>query len=204
MAIAGTKTSAMALEWAMSNLVKNPHVLKKAREMLDAQVGQDRLMEESDFSKLPYLQNIINETFRLNPTNPLLVPHYSSSDCTIGGYHVPRGTMVLANAWAIQRDPTLWEDPSSFRPERFDDVQANSLTYKLMPFGAGRRACPGEPLALRVITLTLGTLIQCFDWETISGEEISMKENIAISMSRAVPLELNCKSRPHLISKILA
>ncbi|PON46385.1 Cytochrome P450, E-class, group IV [Trema orientale] len=104
----------------MSNLLNNPDVLKKARAELDDQVGQQHLMDEPDLSKLPYIQNIISETLRLYPAAPLLVPHFSSSDCTVGGYDVPRDTILLVNAWAIHRDHRLWNDADSFKPERFE------------------------------------------------------------------------------------
>ncbi|PON46381.1 Cytochrome P450, E-class, group I [Trema orientale] len=179
----------------MSNLLNHPRVLKKARAELDSHVGQQQLVDESDLSKLPYLHGIISETLRLYPAAPLLVPHYSSSDCTIGGYDVPRDTIVLVNAWAIHRDPTLWEDAETFKPERFEN-SGESEGYKLMPFGLGRRACPGMGLAQRVVGLTLGSLIQCFEWERISEEKIDMAEGKGLTMPKAVPLEAMCKARP--------
>ncbi|PON49934.1 Cytochrome P450, E-class, group I [Parasponia andersonii] len=193
--LAGTDTTAVMLEWAMSNLLNHPHVLKKARAELDSQVGQQQLVDESDLSKLPYLQCIISETLRLYPAGPLLVPHYSSNDCTIGGYDVPRDTMLLVNAWAIHRDPKLWEDAESFKPERFEN-NGESEGYKLMPFGLGRRACPGIGLAQRVLGLTLGSLIQCSEWERVSEEKIDMAEGKGLTMPKAVPLEAMCKARP--------
>ncbi|PQQ20211.1 cytochrome P450 81E8-like isoform X1 [Prunus yedoensis var. nudiflora] len=181
---AGTDTSAVTLEWALSNLLNNPHVLKKARAELDAQLGQENLVDESDLSKLPYLQSIISETLRLCPAAPLLVPHFSSDDSTIGGFDVPRDTMVLVNAWALHRDPQLWDDAESFMPER-------------------RRACPGVGLAQRVVGLTLGSLIQCFDWERISEEEIDMAEGEGLTMPKVVPLEAMCRARS-VMTKVLS
>lgn len=119
--MAGTETSAVALEWAMSNLLNSPEVLEKARVELDTQVGQDRLIEEADVTKLQYLQNIISETLRLHPPLSMLLPHLSSEDCTVGSYDVPRNTMLMVNAWAIHRDPKIWADPTSFKPERFEN-----------------------------------------------------------------------------------
>ena len=104
---AGSDTTAITLEWAMSNLLNYPPVLEKARVELDKYVGQEQLVEESDLSKLPYLQNIISETFRLYPAAPLLVPHLVSDNCNIGGYEIPKETILMANVWAIQRDPEL-------------------------------------------------------------------------------------------------
>ncbi|XP_038700020.1 cytochrome P450 81Q32-like [Tripterygium wilfordii] len=191
---AGSDTTATTLEWAMSNLLNHPEVLRKARAELDDQVGEDRLIEESDLSKLPYLHNIVSETLRLNPAAPLLVPHYSSTDCSIGDYNVPRDTIVLINAWAIQRDPNLWNDPLSFKPERFESGESES--YKFLPFGLGRRACPGAITAQRVVGLTLGTLIQCFEWERVSEEEVDITEISANFMHKAISLEAICKARP--------
>lgn len=193
MLLAGTDTSAVTLEWAMSNLLNHPNSLKKAREELDAQVGQDCLLDESQLSKLHYLQNIISESLRLYPTAPLLVPHAASDNCTISGYDVPRDTILLVNAWAIHRDPALWDDPTEFKPERFDNGgEAN----KLIPFGLGRRSCPGSTLAQRVVSVTLGSLIQCFEWKRVTDEEIDMTEGRGITMQRIKPLEAMCKARP--------
>ncbi|KDP32013.1 hypothetical protein JCGZ_12474 [Jatropha curcas] len=194
MIFAGTDTSAVTLEWAMSNLLNHPSILNKARDEIETQIGEDCLLDESDFSKLPYLKNIISESLRLYPAAPLLAPHMSSDDCTIGGYNVPRGTMLLVNAWAIHRDPTLWDDPLSFKPERFDNGEGES--FKLMPFGLGRRSCPGAGLANRVVGLALGTLIQCFEWKRVTEEEVDMVEGRGLTMPIAEPLEAMCKARP--------
>ena len=187
----------MTLEWAMSNLLNHPHVLRKAKAELDSQVGQQQLVDELDLSKLNYLQSIISETLRLYPAAPLVVPHYSSNDCTIDGYDVPRDTILLVNAWAIHRDPKLWEDAESFKPERFQNgSESADHGYKLMPFGLGRRACPGIGLAQRVVGLTLGSLIQCFEWERVSEEKVDMAEGKGLTMPKALPLEAICKPRP--------
>ncbi|KAJ7952801.1 putative Cytochrome P450 [Quillaja saponaria] len=192
--LAGTDTSAVTLEWAMSNLLNHPEVLKKARDELDQHIRkEDSLIDEPDITKLPYLQSIINETLRLFPAAPLLVPHLSSDDCTIGGYDLPRDTILLVNAWAIHRDPNLWTDPMSFKPERFEcPGEAN----KLISFGLGRRSCPGMGLAQRTVGLTLGSLIQCFDWERVGEEEIDMTEGKGVTMPKVIPLEAMCKPRP--------
>ncbi|KAK3019704.1 hypothetical protein RJ639_003938 [Escallonia herrerae] len=118
MLLAGTDTSAVTIEWAMSLLLNHPKVLAKARDELDNQVGHNRLADEPDLPKLHYLHSILNETFRLFPEAPLLVPHESSDDSMVGGFDVPRGTMLLVNAWALHRDPKIWDDPTTFRPER--------------------------------------------------------------------------------------
>ena len=201
MILAGTDTSAVTLEWVMSNLINHPDVLKKARVELDTQIEQDKWIDEQDVPKLHYLQCIILETFRLNPPGPLLVPHSSSDDCTIGGYDIPRDTMLLVNAWVIHRDPELWEDATSFKPERFENGEVDP--HKLMPFGLGRRACPGAGLAQRTMSLTLGSLIQCFEWERVTKEKVDMTEGNGLTMPKAVPLEAMCKARP-LMHKVLS
>ncbi|OAY33700.1 cytochrome P450 81Q32 [Manihot esculenta] len=201
---AGTDTSATTLEWAMSNLLNNPQILMKARDEIDTEVGSECLLDEPHLSKLPYLQNIFHETLRLYPATPLLAPHEASDDCIIGGYDVPRGTIVLVNAWAMHRDPTLWDDPLSFKPERFDNGGGEGFNnYKFTPFGMGRRACPGAGLAQRVVCLALGTLIQCFEWKRATDEEIDMTEGRGITMPKLEPLEAMCKARP-IVKKIVA
>ncbi|KAK3221589.1 hypothetical protein Dsin_008614 [Dipteronia sinensis] len=178
----------------MSNLLNHPEVMQKARDELFTQVGQQCLIDEPDLSKLQYLQNIISETLRLYLAAPLLVPHVPSSDCTVGGYDVPAYTILMVNAWTIHRDPNLWEDPTSFKSERFESHMdcGNQLGHKLIPFGMGKRACPGMGLAHRVVGLTLGSLIQCFEWERVDEKEIDMKEGKGTTMPKAEPLVAMC------------
>ncbi|XP_008369127.3 cytochrome P450 81E8-like [Malus domestica] len=199
--LAGTDTSAVTLEWAMSNLLNHPRVLQKAKSELDAKVGKENLVDEPDISKLPYLQSIISETLRLCPAAPLLLPHFTSDDCIIGGFDVPRDTMVLVNAWAVHRDPELWDEPESFKPERFESGE--DFSHKLIPFGMGRRACPGAGLAQRVVGLTLGSLIQCFDWNRVGEEMVDMTEGKGLTAPKAIPLEAMCKARI-IVSKVLS
>ncbi|CAI0403946.1 unnamed protein product [Linum tenue] len=193
MILAGTDTSAATIEWAMSLLLNHPEVLSKARAEIDSVVGNNRIVDESDCPKLPYLQCIINETFRLHPVTPTLVPHQSSEDCVVGGYHISKGTMLLVNAWAIHRDPTIWKDPMAFYPERHEGVEVEP--YKLLPFGMGRRSCPGSGLANRVVSVGLAVLIQCFEWERIGQELLDMSEGQGLTTPKAEPLEALCKPR---------
>ncbi|XP_073039473.1 cytochrome P450 81Q32-like [Primulina eburnea] len=193
MLLGGTDTTSITIEWAMSALLNHPEKLEKAKAELDSFVGSNRLIDESEVPKLPYLQNIISETFRLFPAAPLLVPHESSDDCKIGGYDIPKGTILLVNAWAIHRDPMTWDDPASFKPERFEGKEIGPA--KLLPFGMGRRSCPGSGLAQRVVGLTLGSLVQCLEWRRISEEMVDLSEGIGISMPKAIPLEAECKAR---------
>ncbi|XP_077217388.1 cytochrome P450 81Q32-like [Tasmannia lanceolata] len=196
---AGTDTSALTMEWAMSLLLNHPHVLDKAKAELDIHVGNGRLIDESDLAKLPYLHNVIKETLRLYPVAPLLVPHQSSEECTVGGFNVPRGTILMVNMWTIHRDPKLWVEPMSFKPERFEGIEGENEGFKFMPFGHGRRACLGANLAMRVVGLVLGTLIQCFEWERIGDEKVDMSEGRGLTMPKAKPLEAMYRPRQTMI-----
>ncbi|KAK7412967.1 hypothetical protein VNO78_04763 [Psophocarpus tetragonolobus] len=198
MLFGGIDSSTGTLEWSLSNLLNHPEVLKKLRDEIDTQVGEDRLLNESDLPKLPYLRKVILETLRLYPPAPVLIPHVSSEDITIEGFNVPRDTVVIINGWAMQRDPQVWTDATSFKPERFD---VEGEEKKLVAFGMGRRACPGEPMAMQSVSFTLGLLIQCFDWKRVSEEKLDMTENNWITLSRLIPLEAMCKARP-LVDKI--
>ncbi|CAN6309240.1 unnamed protein product [Urochloa humidicola] len=193
---AGTETTSTTTEWAMALLLNHPEKLKKAQAEIDAAVGSSRLISPDDLPHLGYLHSIINETLRLYPAAPLLLPHESSADCKVGGYDVPQGTMLLVNVYAIHRDPAVWEDPTEFKPERFEDGKAEGRL--LMPFGMGRRKCPGETLALRTVGLVLGTLIQCFDWDRVDGTEVDMTESGGLTIPMAVPLEAMCRPRAAL------
>ncbi|XP_022874514.1 cytochrome P450 81F3-like [Olea europaea var. sylvestris] len=184
------------MEWALSLLLNNPEVLKKAQKEIDDHVGPERLIDESDMANLPYLHCIINETLRMYPPGPLLIPHESSEDSVIGGYRIPGGTMLLVNLWAIQNDPKIWDDSRKFKPERFEGLEATRDGFKLMPFGSGRRGCPGEGLAVRMVGLGLGSVIQCFDWERVGKELVDMAEGTGLTMPKAQPLIAKCTPRP--------
>lgn len=203
MVIGGTDTSALTVEWAMSNLLNHPQALDTTRQEMDTQMESSssssntrRLLKEEDLVNMNYLNNVVSETLRLYPVAPLMVPHFSSSDCVIGGFHVPRDTTVLVNVWAIQRDPSIWDDPTSFKPERFEGRdQLGRYGSKMMPFGLGRRVCPGLGLANRVAGLVLGSMVQCFEWESGSGGPVDMTEGPGLSMPKAEPLVVTCRPR---------
>ncbi|KAJ0980235.1 hypothetical protein J5N97_008490 [Dioscorea zingiberensis] len=203
---AGTDTVTGTLEWALALLLNHPESLKKARDEIAMHVGHERLITDTDLNKLSYLHNIIKETLRLFPAAPVLLPHESAEDCTVNGFDVPRGTLLLVNAYAIHRDPELWEDPLKFDPERFDrDGDVHGRHFKYIPFGSGRRGCPGESFSTRMLMLTLGSLIQCFEWERIGEELVDMDEGEGLAMPKAKPLEAICKPSPnmfHLLSQL--
>ncbi|KAF9619590.1 hypothetical protein IFM89_007911 [Coptis chinensis] len=200
---AGTDTSKSTMEWAMSLLLNNPHVLKKAQEEIDLHVEPGRLLDESDVEKLPYVHSIVMETLRMYPPGPLMIPHEASEECIVGGYNVPRGTMLLVNLWEIENDPNLWNEPTKFVPERFLGLEGTRVGFKLMPFGVGRRKCPGEGLATRVITLTLAALIHCFDWERVGEQMVDMsQQKLGATMHKALPLEAKCRPRKNALNFI--
>ncbi|KAF5206256.1 Cytochrome p450 [Thalictrum thalictroides] len=206
----GTETTSSTMQWAMSLLLNHPEVLDKARREIDLIVGYDRLLSESDLNKLPYLHNIINETLRMYSLGPYLPPHESSDDCTIGGYNIPKGTMLLVNQLGLHHDPTVWPEPSMFKPERFEKRMGESENenegIKWIPFGIGRRACPGEGLARRFLGLTLGLLIQCFDWENTEGQTVDMTVKFEMNrgtLLKAKPLAAMYKPRK-LLSNVLS
>ncbi|KAI5675210.1 hypothetical protein M9H77_06160 [Catharanthus roseus] len=182
----GTDTSILTMQWVMTYLLNHPEVLEKARNEIDKHIPPGRLIEDLDLPKLSYLRCIINETLRLCPAVPLLLPRFPSEDCIISGYKVPKGTTILINAWAIHRDPSIWEEPTKFKPERFEGIEEG---FKFMPFGKGRRSCPGNNLALRFVGLALATLIQCFEWQRLGTELVDLDEKAGITMRKDKPLK---------------
>ncbi|CAN6329622.1 unnamed protein product [Urochloa humidicola] len=192
---AGTDTSALTTEWAMAFLLTHPEAMQKLRAEIDTNVGTARLVEESDITNLPYLQCVVKETLRLCPVAPVIPAHEAMEDCTVGGFDVRRGTMILVNAWAIHRDPKLWEAPEEFRPERFlDSGMVTAVTAPMLPFGLGRRRCPGEGQAMRLVSLTLAALVQCFEWDV--GECVfDMAEGVGLTIPMATSLSAVCRPR---------
>ncbi|CAA3031907.1 cytochrome P450 93A3-like, partial [Olea europaea subsp. europaea] len=192
---AGTDTSAITTEWALAELINHPNILRKAQHEINSVVGKKRLVEESDISNLPYLQAIVKETLRLHPTGPLIVRE-SSDDCNVAGYHIPAKTRLFVNVWAIGRDPEHWENPLEFRPERFLNEDGNLKAqldvrgqhYHLLPFGSGRRGCPGTSLALLVVQTTLAAMIQCFEWKVEGNGTVNMEEGPGLTLPKAHPL----------------
>nr|UTS77784.1 cytochrome P450 867K1 [Ginkgo biloba] len=198
MIVAGSDTTSITSEWAMASVIKHPNVMKKAQEELDTHVGRDRVLHESDLPNLKYLYAVVKETLRLYPPAPLLVPRLSLEACKLGGYSLPAGTRVAVNAWAIHRDPALWERPLEFEPERFlsMSIDVRGQDYELLPFGSGRRSCPGAQLALRVVQLTLGRLLQGFHWSPPDENPvIDMNEKFGLSLVKAIQLEAVAKPR---------
>ncbi|KAI5399557.1 cytochrome P450 76T24 [Lathyrus oleraceus] len=188
--VAGTDTTAYGLERAMSELVRNPEIMSKAKKELEEIIGLGNPVEESDIDRLPYLQAVVKESLRLHPPAPLLLPRKARVDVEISGYIIPKGAQVLINEWAIGRTD-IWEDAHLFSPERFigSEIDVKGRHFKLTPFGSGRRICPGSPLAVRMLHLMLGSLINSFDWKLENNMEF--KDMDLDKSLRAIPVVLN-------------
>ncbi|XP_047325105.1 LOW QUALITY PROTEIN: cytochrome P450 CYP82D47-like [Impatiens glandulifera] len=194
MIIGGTDTTSTILTWTLSLLMNNPHKLRKAKEEIDVEVGMKRQVEESDIPKLVYLQATIKETLRLYSPGPLGGIRELSQDLKIGGYHVPKGTRLITHIWKLQRDPKVWSDPSEFRPERFlttqKEIDVRGQHFELIPFGVGRRICPGINLGMQIIHFVIATFLQGFEISTLNNEPVDMSEISGLSNTKALPLEL--------------
>ena len=193
MLTAGTESSAVTVEWAIAELLKKPEIFKTATDELDQVIGRDRWVEEKDMLNLPYIRAIAKETMRLHPVAPLLAPRKAIEDCKVDGYDILRDTCVMVNVWTIGRDPQLWDKPEEFCPERFIgndmDVKGNNLAF--LPFGAGRRMCPGYSLGQKTIESSLANLLQGFNWklpDKMTKEDLEMEEIFGLTTRKKVPL----------------
>ncbi|PHU28424.1 hypothetical protein BC332_00517 [Capsicum chinense] len=190
MVVGGTDTTSNAVEFAMAEIMNKPDVMRKLQQELETVVGKDNIVEESHIQQLPYLYAVMKEVLRIHPTLPLLVPHCPSETCAVGGYTVPKGSRVFINVWAIQRDPSIWKNPTEFHPERFLDdkwdYSGNDFSY--FPFGSGRRICAGIAMAERMFMYSLASLIHSFDWKLPEGETLDLTEKFGIVLKKKVPL----------------
>nr|AYV88881.1 cytochrome P450 oxidase CYP92A143 [Polygala tenuifolia] len=189
----GTDTSATTVEWAMSELMKQPHLIKKANEELDRVIGKERWVEEKDFPNLPFTDAIMKETMRLHPVAVLLAPHLALEDCEVLGYHISKGTRIFINTWSMGRNPSQWEAPLEFRPERFlgKSIDVKGQNFELLPFGSGRRMCPGYSLGLKMIRSSLANLLHGFNWtlpDNMKPRDLNMDEVYGLATPRKNPL----------------
>ncbi|KAM7471141.1 hypothetical protein LguiA_009324 [Lonicera macranthoides] len=184
-------TSHIAIQWVLSELLRHPRVMKRLQEELETVVGVGKIVDESDLPKLEYLGMVIKESLRLHPVAPLLVPHKSMEDILIDRYFIPKKTWIFINCYAIGRDPDEWsENSEEFLPERFvgSNVDLRGRDFKLIPFGSGRRGCPGINLGLINIQLVVAQLVHCFDWELPNGmspSDLDMSEIFSTTLPRA-------------------
>ncbi|XP_071686926.1 6,7,8-trihydroxycoumarin synthase-like [Rutidosis leptorrhynchoides] len=165
--LGGIETSASTVEWAMTLLIKNPNLLKKVQQEVRNVVGNKGRVHEDDLYNLEYLKAVIKETLRLHPVVPLLIARESRDTCVLDKYEIPKKTLVYVNAWAIGRDPKCWDRPDEFDPERFIEsgIDYKGSNFELIPFGSGRRGCPGISLGVTTVELALANLVYMFDWK---------------------------------------
>ncbi|WCJ37143.1 cytochrome P450 family 71 subfamily B polypeptide 2 [Euphorbia peplus] len=190
----GSETTSKVTEWAMAELMKNPTEMKKAQEEVRRVFGQKGEVDESRFQELKFLKLIVKETLRLHPPGAL-IPRQCRERTTIDGYEIHPKTRIIVNAWAIGRDPNTWEEPTKFNPERFQDcaVDYKGTTFELIPFGAGKRICPGMTLGIINFELFLANLLYHFDWKLVDGitpETLDMSEAVGGAVRKRVDLKL--------------
>jgi cytochrome P450 len=194
MLIAGIDTTSTTIEWAFAKLVKNPKIMKKIQDELDHVVGHDRMVDEDDIPQLKYLQAVVKETFRFHATIPLITRE-CMTNCKVGGYDILAKTPIIVNLWAIHRHSSTYDDPWDFNLERFvgNGVDVKGVDFELLPFGSGRRACPGMPLGLMQVQYELARLLHSFTWKLPIGENpqnMDMGEVFGVTLPKVVPLEL--------------
>ena len=192
----GTDTATTTMEWAMAEMMKNPSVMEKAQAEIRQVLKGKTTVHETDIQGMSYLKLVIKETLRLHPPLPLIVPRECREPCVIDGYEIPRKTRVFVNAWAIGRDPMFWgTDAESFNPERFIDssVDYKGTHFEYLPFGAGRRSCPGMSLGLANVEIALSQLLYHFDWNLparMKPENLDMTELFGATVGRKYDLYL--------------
>uniref|UniRef100_A0A1D1ZB72 Cytochrome P450 71A1 n=1 Tax=Anthurium amnicola TaxID=1678845 RepID=A0A1D1ZB72_9ARAE len=190
--LGGTDTASAILECAMAELVRHPSAMSKAQEEVRRTVGEKGKVEEGDIPQLSYLKCVVMETLRLRPVAPLSYRE-TMDHISIDGYDIPPKTRVIVNTWAIGREAASWEKPEEFIPERFvgSTVDFRGHDFKFIPFGAGRRICPGMNLGITTVELALANLLYAFNWELPDGKEsIAMDESTGITVFLEKGLDL--------------
>ncbi|KAK9019571.1 hypothetical protein V6N11_054089 [Hibiscus sabdariffa] len=194
MFVGGTETSTTTAEWMMAELLKHPHAMKKVQQEVRNVVGDKSKVDMEDISKMEYLKCVLKETFRLHPAG-VLVPRKTSANVKLGGYDVPSDTTIMINIWAIQRDPKWWENPEEFIPERFEksSIDFRGEHFHFIPFGFGRRSCPGIPFGVASVEYLMANLLYWFDWKLAAGEiaeNLDMTEVYGFSVTKKIPLHV--------------
>ncbi|RDX95275.1 Cytochrome P450 71D10, partial [Mucuna pruriens] len=189
MFIGGGETSSAAVEWGMSEMIRNPRVMEVAQAEVRRVFDSKGNVDKSELHQLVYLKSIIKETLRLHPSVPLLIPRVNREKCQINGYEIPAKSRVIINAWAIGRNPKYWAEAESFKPERFQNssIDFKGTDFEFIPFGTGRRICPGITFAIPNIELPLAQLLYHFDWKLpnkMKNEKLDMTEGYGITLRR--------------------
>ncbi|CAN6282347.1 unnamed protein product [Urochloa humidicola] len=194
--LGGTETTSSIAEWVMSELVRNPEVMVKAQtEVREVFNKKNTCDHESLLDQLHYMRMVIKETMRLYPPLPLLLPRLCIETCDVGGFKVAKGTRVIVNSWAMARSSEYWEDAEVFRPERFEKsmIDYKGTQFEYMPFGSGRRMCPGMAFGMVTLELIVARLLYYFDWSLPVGmrpEELDMDMTVGAATRRAKQLQL--------------
>jgi len=195
MFVAGTDTTAATLEWTMTELARNPRVMRKAQEEVLRNAPTSDKLGERHLHELHYLKAVIKETMRLHPPVPLLVPRESMERCVLDGYEIPARTRVLINAYALGGDSESWDRPLEFRPERFkgSDIDVKDQDFRFLPFGGGRRGCPGFAFGLTTVETSLAKLLYHFNWALPPGvkeHNVELSEIFGLATRKKTPLVL--------------
>ncbi|XP_039134747.1 flavonoid 3'-monooxygenase CYP75B137-like [Dioscorea cayenensis subsp. rotundata] len=198
---AGTDTTSITVEWTLAEMMNRPETIRKAQEELESVVGKEEMVDETHLPKLHYLEALVKESLRLHPPIPLLLPRYPTATCSIGGYMIPKGAKIFINAWAIHRNPTVWENPSEFIPERFLERMNRwdyygSNNFNFIPFGFGRRICMGIPLAEKMNKFILATMLHSFEWRLPDNSKLDLVEKFGIVLKKEKPLVAIATARP--------
>ncbi|MCO5604136.1 hypothetical protein L7F22_058296 [Adiantum nelumboides] len=194
----GTDMTVTTLEWTMACLVENPSVQQKLHQQICEVMG-DKLVEEEDLQQFPYLQAVVIEALRLHPPGHLLLPHSTSELCKVGGYDIPPNAIVMFRVMFMAKDPDIWNEPSEFKPERFLEMKVDitgSKDMSMMPFGGGRRICPGLGLSTMLMELLVARPVQMFEWSVwppASGVDLSERAIFTVRMQN--PLKVLVRER---------
>ncbi|XP_022956390.1 cytochrome P450 71B34-like [Cucurbita moschata] len=192
--LAGVESGAGTIVWAMSELIRNPRVMKKLQNEIRSCIKKDSV-KETDLEKLEYLKMVVKEVLRLHPPAPLLLPRETISPFKLNGYDIDPKTHLHINVWAIGRDPQSWTDPEEFFPERFigSNIDYKGQHFEFLPFGGGRRICPGMNMGTLMMELALANLLFCFDWKLPDGmkeEDVDMEEDGGLTVTKKSLLKL--------------
>lgn len=190
----GTDTTSTMVEWTIAELLQHPKVMKKVQDELEEIVGLNSIVEESHLPRLHHLDAVIKETFRLHPPLPLLVVRSPNKSCNVGGYTVPKGSNVFMNVWSMHMDPRYWDNPSEFDHNRFLNSDGttkfdyNGYNCNCLPFGSGRRRCPGIPLGEKMLVYFLASLLHSFNWTLPSDKDHELSDKFGIVLKKRKPV----------------
>lgn len=198
--MAGTDTSSDTIVWAINELLRHPNIMERLQSELDDAIGKERLVEEADLNNLEYLQAVVKETLRLHPVGALGMAHFSTEATKVAGYDIPANTRVMLNLYAIGRDPKVWENPLKFDPSRFlnSSIDVKGQHYEVLPFGSGRRKCPGMNMGLVSVLYNLAQLVHACSIslpEGLTHLDVDVEEKFGMGVARRNPLNLLIKRR---------